>query len=261
VIPPPPKTKPVLRYLLLGILIVLGCFWLRRTGWHFSLHKVRQWIEDCGVYGPACFFALYVLATLAAIPESCLTAVAGTLFHPHYAILLVSAASVVAAGTAFLVARYAARDAVERRMSASLQFRRLNRLTETHGRFIAFFSRILPVFPYSVLNYGFGLTRLTFPVYLFWSWLGMIPGIVIYIYGVDGIAKGLTHRRLAWEWGSVLVILVLGLAYFSRKAWIYLSRPEEEHERLPFAVLPEGGPAVAPVPEAERQPVAVGSQA
>jgi uncharacterized membrane protein YdjX (TVP38/TMEM64 family) len=110
----------------------------------------------------------------------------------------VSIGSTLGASLAFLTARYLARDAVGRWLSGNEKFQRLDRLTEKHGAVIVAVTRLVPLFPFNLLNYGFGLTRVSFWTYLFWSWLCMLPGTIVYLVGTDAVIRAATTGEVPW---------------------------------------------------------------
>ncbi len=179
------------------------------------LGELRQWIESLGAWGPVVFVFLYTVAVVAALPGSALTVAAGALFGSLLGVIVVSFGSTLGASLAFLVARYFARDAVARWLSTNEKFRRLDELTERHGAIIVALTRLVPLFPFNLLNYGFGLTRVRFWTYVFWSWLCMLPGTVLYVVGADAIFSGIARGEIPWTLigalvgaGVILVVLV-----------------------------------------------------
>ncbi len=148
-----------------------------------KLAALREWIRSLGALGPLVFVGLYVLGVVAGIPGSALTIAAGGLFGSLLGVILVSLASSIGASLAFLIARYFARDAVARWISKRERFRTLDALTNKHGVLIIAITRLIPLFPFDILNYAFGLTKIPFWTYVFWSWLCMLLGTVLYVVG------------------------------------------------------------------------------
>jgi len=190
----------------------------RALGLGERLGALRDWIEGLGAWGPVVFVLLYAMAVVAALPGSALTVAAGALFGSMMGVVVVSIASTVGASLSFLIARYFARESVTRWLSDKEKFRRLDQLTGEHGAVIVALTRLAPIFPFNLLNYGFGLTRVRFWTYVFWSWLCMLPGTVLYVVGADAIAKGLAQGRVPWELVGVLVAAVVVLALLVRFA-------------------------------------------
>ena len=75
-------------------------------------------------------------------------------------------------------------------------------------------TRLIPLFPFTLLNYGFGLTKVCFKTYVFWSWLCMIPGTIIVVVGSDAITQGITEGHVSFELIGVVVIAVLVLVSY-----------------------------------------------
>ncbi len=126
------------------------------------LVSVRDWIESLGALGPVAFCALYIVAAVAMVPGIALTVGAGALFGSVWGSVYVSIGSTMGAAMSFLIARYLARDSVSSWLSQSPRFRHLDDLTERHGAMIVAITRLVPIFPYNLLNYGYGLTKVPF---------------------------------------------------------------------------------------------------
>jgi uncharacterized membrane protein YdjX (TVP38/TMEM64 family) len=152
---------------------------------------------------------LYAGAVVAAIPGAALTVAAGALFGSVLGVIVVIHAATLGASVAFLIARYVARDTIARRLSSNATFQRLDRLTEEHGAVIVALTRLVPLFPFNLLNYGFGLTRVPFRTYVLWSYLCMLPGTILYVVGADAFTQGLSEGRVPW--GLVGAFVAAGL--------------------------------------------------
>ncbi len=206
--------RPVALIVALVAVIALA----RVFGLGERLGALRDWIHALGPWGPAVFVLLYAAAVVAALPGSALTVAAGALFGSVLGVVVVSIAATLGASLAFLVSRYFARDAVARWLSTKEKFRRLDRLTEEHGAVMVALTRLVPIFPFNLLNYGFGLTRVKFWTYVFWSWLCMLPGTVLYVVGADAFAKGISQGRIPWALIVILALAAVILALLVRYA-------------------------------------------
>jgi uncharacterized membrane protein YdjX (TVP38/TMEM64 family) len=139
------------------------------------------WVERLGVWGPLVFIAGYAVAAIAFVPASLLTLAAGAIFGLVRGALYVFIAAVLGSSGAFLIARHVARSAVERRLAGNPRFAAIDRAVGAEGRKIVLLLRLSPVFPFNLLNYALGLTRVRFGDYLLGA-LGMIPGTLMYVY-------------------------------------------------------------------------------
>lgn len=180
--------------------------------------RIRTWIGSLGAWGPAAFIAFYVVATIVALPGSVMSALAGGLFGAVWGVVYVSIGATIGAAVCFLISRHLARDAVSRWLEGRPAFEKLDRLTGTHGWAVVAIARFTPLIPYNVLNYGFGLTRVGFWPYLFWSWLGMLPGTVVYVVGTDAVLRALREGRVPWPLvataaAGALVLLAVAYAF------------------------------------------------
>ncbi|MDP7423361.1 MAG: TVP38/TMEM64 family protein, partial [bacterium] len=149
---------------------------------------------------------------------SALTAGAGILFGSTLGVVCVSIASTLGAGLAFLVARYFARQSVEGWLAGNDTFRKLDEMTGRHGAIIVAITRLVPIFPFNLLNYGFGLTRVSFWTYVLWSWLCMLPGTVLYVVGADAITSGIAKGEIPWGLLGVLAAVIVVLVFLVKMA-------------------------------------------
>ncbi len=193
-----------------------------------KLGNLQNWIQSLGPWGPVAFSMLYIGSVIAAIPGTILAFVAGALFGTVVGIIIISFASTVGACITFLIARYFARDAVVRWLSKSTKFQRLDKLTENHGAIIVAITRLIPIFPFNLLNYGFGLTSVSFKTYAFWSWLCMLPATVVFVAGADVILQAFSSGEIPWPLLGIIIIfiIILGIAIRYAKRRLYAKENE-----------------------------------
>lgn len=174
------------------------------------LRRALDAIAALGPWGPVLFVPLYVIATVLFVPGSVLTLGAGAVFGLARGAIVVSIAATLGATAAFLVGRYLARDWVARRLAAYPRFRAIDEAVGREGWKIVGLMRLSPAFPFNLLNYAFGLTRVPLRHYALASWLGMLPGTVMYVYlgslagELAGLGTGERARPPA-EWVLYLV--------------------------------------------------------
>jgi uncharacterized membrane protein YdjX (TVP38/TMEM64 family) len=176
------------------------------------LPALASWVSGQGVLGPVVFIAVYAVATVALVPGSLLTLAAGAVFGLAAGVAYVFAGAVLGATLAFLVARYAARTAVERRIRGDPRFERIDAAIARSGRKIVFLLRLSPVLPFNLLNYALGLTRVRLRDYVIAS-LGMLPGTFLYVYTgrVAGDVASLAGGAAVERGPEYYAVLVLGL--------------------------------------------------
>ena len=188
-------------------LVVLG----RAAGGY--IQPFAQWVDGLGFWGPAVFVFGYAIAVVAFVPASLLTLGAGAIFGIAHGVLYVFVAATVGSCLAFLVSRYLARSAVEKKIEGKPKFSAIDRAVETEGLKIVFLLRLTPAIPFNLLNYALGLTRVRFADYAIAS-VGMLPGTLLYVYSgklAGDIAAVAGNPAVARGWGYYSV-LGLGLA-------------------------------------------------
>jgi len=139
-------------------------------------------VERLGPWGPVVFVVIYILACVLLIPGSVLTLGAGAMFGVVWGSVYVSLASTLGATAAFLVGRYLARRWVARKIAGNAAFAAIDQAVAEEGWKIVGLTRLSPVFPFTLLNYAFGVTRVKLRDYMLASWIGMMPGTVMYVY-------------------------------------------------------------------------------
>ena len=158
--------------------------------WRDTLASFREWVQRIGPWGAVLFAAAYVPAAVLLVPGSLLTLGAGFVFGVVKGTVIVSLGSTAGATAAFLVGRSMARDWVARRLAGRPKMAALARAVETEGFKIVLLTRLSPVLPFNLLNYAFGLTAVPLRKYILGSWIGMLPGTIMYVY-LGSAAKSL----------------------------------------------------------------------
>jgi len=169
--------------LALAVAVAVTIGWLV---WRFPVAdivvRLVLWIRSAGALGFIVFAVAYIGATVALIPGSLLTLGAGFVYGPVVGTLLVSPVSVFAATVAFLLGRTVARGWITRRMSGAARFRAVDEAISREGLKLVLLLRLSPLFPFTVLNYALGLTSIRPRDYVLASWVGMLPGTILYVY-------------------------------------------------------------------------------
>lgn len=169
------------KLLLLVALVVLALL-----AWFLFLQErlpdFVEWVRAQGAWGVVVIGAAYAVATVLMIPGSLATLLIGAIYGPWLGTAVVSPASVLGATLAFLLGRSALRPWIEARMAGSARFAALQAAVERQGFKIVTLVRLSPIFPFTVVNYAFGLTRVPLSAYVLGSFLGMLPGTLMYVY-------------------------------------------------------------------------------
>ncbi len=232
---PPGDETPSRRWLQVGFVIaVLAVIATVIVG------PTEQWlralltaIEDLGATGALVFVAAYVAATVLFVPGLILTIAAGFLFGLLWGTVLVSVASTTGAVAAFFIGRYLARDAVRQKVVSRPRFRALYRALKQDGFKVVLLTRMVPLLPFNLLNYAYGLTEVSWKKYALASWLGMLPATIAYVYA--GATAGNIARVVATDSPPETMTYVLwglGLVATVGVVWLVTRRARAELDRI-----------------------------
>lgn len=202
-------------FLLLLIVLVAA---IRLLGLHDALDqdRLRSGIDRWGASGPLLYIAIFAIAPVLFLPGLPITVAGGLAFGPLWGTVYASIGSTLGAGLAFLVARYFAREAVSELLGE--RWKRIDEGVAERGWVFVAITRLIPLFPFNLLNYAFGLTRIPFASYLIASWLFMLPGTAAYVIFssslLDLIKGDLSPTFLI---GLVLLAAVFLVPFFYRR--------------------------------------------
>jgi uncharacterized membrane protein YdjX (TVP38/TMEM64 family) len=183
--------KPVgILVLLVVIIFVMRAFGLTEYVSVKNISKLNEWIKGFGVLGPIIYIAFYILGCVFFLPGIPLTVLGAFVFGSLWGTVYVSIGATLGASAAFLVARYAARSLVEDWMTKNPRLRKIDEGVQAQGWRMLMITRLVPIFPFNVQNYVYGLTKISFPTYVLVSWICMIPGIIVYVFAAGAIVSG-----------------------------------------------------------------------
>jgi uncharacterized membrane protein YdjX (TVP38/TMEM64 family) len=181
------------------------------------LARLLESIEAVGPWGPVVLAGAYAVACVLFVPGSVLTLGAGFLFGVVYGTIAVSIGSVLGATASFLIGRTLLRGVIEKRIAAYPRFQAIDRAVGEQGFKIVLLTRLSPIFPFNLLNYAFGLTNVRLWQYVLASWIGMIPGTIMYVYlgsalkslaeVAAGSPEGGTSQKVFFAVGLVMTIV------------------------------------------------------
>lgn len=186
-----------------------------------KINAVLAWVEGLGAVGMAVFVGLYIVACIFVLPGSAITLGGGAIYGLPVGFALVSVGSTLGATLTFVIARYLARDWVAGKVEGNQTFKSMDEAVAQQGWKIVFLTRLTPLIPFNIQNYGYGLTKVSLPQYILASWIGMMPGTVLYVYfgtlGGNAAEGGLTTGEWVMN-GIALVATVLVTVVITRMA-------------------------------------------
>ena len=170
--------KPLLFLLFAGGLILVS--------WHFDLaallneEALRVLLDKAGAWAPFFFLLFYALAPVLFLPGLPITLAAGLLFGPVWGVVYAIVGATIGATLSFLLARYFLQDWVKAKLVGT-RFASLYETSAAQGWKLVAFTRLVPLFPFNLLNYAFGITAISLPVYIIVSFFCMLPACIAYV--------------------------------------------------------------------------------
>ena len=212
-----------MRNSILKILIAVGIvavvyFLLRHYGITDDIRlenvpKIKTWVTSFGRIAPLVYMGLYLVSTVFFLPGTPVTVLAGFIFGPLWGVFYASVASIISVSVAFLIARYVARDLVEGWVKDNAQFRKIDEQVEEQGWRILMFTRLVPIFPFNLQNYAYGLTSIRFSTFVLVSAIFMLPGTAVFVQfgGAFVSGEGDVWKTLLYLGIAGVLMLLLSL--------------------------------------------------
>jgi uncharacterized membrane protein YdjX (TVP38/TMEM64 family)/Fe-S oxidoreductase len=184
---------------------------------YLEQETLRAWISNYGSLGPIVYMLVYAIAPVFFLPGLPVTIVGGILFGPLWGVIYAIVGSTAGACVAFLVSRYLAREWIESKLK-SPRWRRLDKGVEKHGWKVVAFTRLIPLFPFNLLNYAFGLTKIGFRQYAVTTFFCMLPACIAFIVFSSSLLDLVRGKiSLTFVIGLVLLVLVLIFPIYYRR--------------------------------------------
>lgn len=173
-----------------------------------NMQNLKTWINGYGMLGPIIYIVLYIVACIFFLPGLPIAVLAGLAFEPIMGALWASIGATLGASAAFLVARYAARGMVEGWVKKNEKLKKIDEGVEKQGWRMLMLTRLVPIFPFNVQNYVYGLTNIKLLTYVVVSFICMIPGAVAFTFMGGSIVSGDGNI------GKTLMYLGIGAVFF-----------------------------------------------
>jgi len=208
------------RWLLIAaaILLVVAFFVLPVEQW---IKQFTSSVQQLGALGIALYIIVYALMTMLLLPGSPLTLAAGLVYGVGTGFVVVLSGAVLGALGAFLVARYVARDWAAAKLEDSPRFKAIDRAIAHESWKVVLLTRLSPLMPFSLQNVFYGVTEIRFWDYAWATIIGIMPGILLYVYiGAAGnaAADDTTTTLQWWLFGAGLLATLVVAILIGRKA-------------------------------------------
>ena len=180
----------IILVILIGIVILMRALGLTKYISIQNIQKLNEWIKGFGPLGPVIYICMYVLSCVFFLPGIPITILGAVAFGAVMGTIYVSIGSTLGATCAFLIARYAARSMVEDWIKKNERLRKIDEGVRQHGWRMLMITRLVPIFPFNIQNYVYGITNIRLLTYMFVSWICMLPGTVAYVFAGGALVSG-----------------------------------------------------------------------
>jgi len=221
------EKKSVARWLVpAAIAALIVALHLSGASRYLEADQLRGWVASWGRLAPVIYMLIYTVAPALFLPGLPITIAGGILFGPVWGVAFAITGATAGACLAFLISRYVARDCVRARMRTP-RWKRLDDGVEKHGWKIVAFTRLIPLFPFNMLNYAFGITRVRFFDYAVTSFFCMLPACVAFIVFSSSLLD-LVRGRVSIEFvvGIALIAGVSLMPLMYRRYWAKTGIPD-----------------------------------
>lgn len=200
--------------IIITVVITIKVLRLER---YLEKERLQDWIGSFGGAAPIAYIILFSITPSLFLPGLPVTVAGGIVFGPLWGTIYASIGSTIGACLAFLIARYFARSQIENLLTGKLQT--IDEGVEKKGWIFVAITRLIPLFPFNLLNYAFGLTKIKFRDYAIASWIFMLPGTAAYTIFSSSLLDAI-HGRVSKE----LIIGIILLAFILTIPLIYRAK-------------------------------------
>lgn len=219
------KKETWVKLTIIGVIAIAFVVWLYRYDGiqYFSLSGLKSLLNEIRAYGilvPIVYILAYWAVCLFFIPATPITLVGGLLFGPIRGSIIISFASTTGATLAFLTARTIGRDWIKNKFGHSAMFQKIDKGVRENGWRMLMITRLVPLFPFNVQNYVYGLTDIKLRTYILVSWICMLPATIAFASLAGALEKGegdLGTMFMYLAIGAVLIVIMSLIPRFLKK--------------------------------------------
>lgn len=193
------KKKFILIVVLTLILVLFKRYDVFKYFSFDHINQLKNYINSYGIMAPIIFIGFFIVSTIFFVPGLPITILAGILFGIVKGGIYVIIGSSMGVSLAFLIGRYLGRDLVIKAVEKNDKMAKLDNYIKERGHTILIISRLVPLFPFNLQNYAYGITDISFKTYFYYSFIFMIPGTFIYTgFGALAYSEMPTHEFVVY---------------------------------------------------------------
>ncbi len=209
---PVSRINPKLKLALFLALAAAAVMVFKMSGFdkYLSIEQVQMFVDSMGVWAPIAFVLIYAAAMMLGLPGTVFTIVGGLVFGKWLGTLLNVVGATVGASGAFWVARLLAGEMLIKKLSGQKWFDKFNKGLEENGVSYMLFVRLVPLFPFNGINFGSGITKVSFRDYLVGTVVGIIPATFVFTNAAVEVGESAT-AGFKLTGGMISAFALLGL--------------------------------------------------
>lgn len=208
------KNSKIVKVICLIIILAVVFLLAKNFGvFHYLKNRaeLEKVIKDMGVLAPAVYIVIYTIVTLSCVSPVPIAIVGGIVFGGLFGVLYTVIGAGIGLSLAFLIARYVARDFIEKKFGKSEIFKKVENGVKNDGWFILAVTRFLPIFPFGLQNYLYGLTSIKFGLYSILSILFILPGTTAFILLGGAVASGDIQKAIKVSIVASLILFFMSI--------------------------------------------------
>jgi thiosulfate/3-mercaptopyruvate sulfurtransferase len=176
--------------------------------------KLESVITRLGVWGPLAYILIYIFITITILPALPITVVSGIIFGPVMGVVYTAIGAGLGLSLSFLIARYIARESIEKKFGNTAIFKKIDKGVKKDGWFILAVTRLIPIFPFGIQNYVYGLTSIGFIKYAVLSTIFILPGSSVYVMLAGAFTSG--DKGVVLKYSITASLIFFGLMLVTR---------------------------------------------
>jgi uncharacterized membrane protein YdjX (TVP38/TMEM64 family) len=189
-----------------------------------NVDRLNAWFDNLGWWAPAVFVVLWIAASVLFIPGLAITIVGGLVFGAVWGSIWTTVGANLGAIAAFLIGRYAARDMVEGLVEKNPALKKIDQGVRRQGWRMLMVTRLVPIFPFNIQNYVYGLTDIPLRTYVLVTLPCMLPATIAYNFAAGSVRTGDFGKTLWYLGIAAVFFVVLSLI----PAWVRKRYPGDE---------------------------------
>jgi uncharacterized membrane protein YdjX (TVP38/TMEM64 family) len=191
---------------VLLVAIIGGLLWFNHSVLHLSPTLIQKWIISFGWAAPVLYILIYTVRPLILFPASILSLTGGLAFGPLWGMLYTVIGATMGAVLSFISARVLGKRLIQKKWVG--QWHKVEKQLEERGFLYILILRLIPLFPFDLISYASGVSKVKLTAFFFGTLLGIVPGTFVYNFLGSSFVHGKNHDIVIAAAAFILVLLI-----------------------------------------------------